>query len=53
VASASDPYTRAHLADTQLRIAKAMDASYSYATRDDAAVSGIVIRFGQPEGEDD
>ena len=53
VASASDPYTRAHLADTQLRIAKAMDASYSYATRDDAAGSGIVIRFGQPEGEDD
>jgi hypothetical protein len=44
-----DAYTRSHLADAKARIAKALDASYTYASP--PAQSGFIFFRGQDESE--
>ncbi len=45
-----DPYTVAHLADAQVRIEKALDATYIYNTNDFGGGMGGRMIIGQPAG---
>jgi hypothetical protein len=47
-----DAYTRAHLSDAKTRIAKALDASYSYNAGTGGALPPIIIRLGRDEAEE-